>query len=193
MSETTDNMRAAAAAAAAPDLTEEAFEEAFWRLYAERPLKKISVSEVSDLAGYNRGTFYLHYESLDALLAKVEGRLLDEIRACVDGMMARLEAGEAPEDVMAAILDLYEARKDKLQILLGSRGDSHFADALKNILKPLWAKYILKRDYVDGATDLKLEFTLSGAMHMLRKWMDNPTDVTPEDMAHLLYHNTLGR
>ena len=174
-------------------LTEEAFEEAFWQLYAAKPLKKISVAEVAERAGYNRGTFYLHYESLEALLAKVEGELLAEIRACVDDMMVRLEAGEDPETVMVAILTLYGSRKDKLRVLLGSRGDGRFVDALKDVLKPLWAKYVLKRDYVDGATDLKLEFTLSGAMHMLRRWMDNPSDVSPEDMAHLLYHNVLGR
>ena len=188
MDEFTDNC-----AEVCTDATEEAFEEAFWRLYAQKPYRKISVAEVAEVAGYNRGTFYLHYESLDALLAKVEGALLDEIGTCVDGMMARLEAGEDPQDVMGDILALYEARKDRLALLLGSGGDARFADALKNVLKPLWARYVLKRDYVDGATDLTLEFTLSGAMHMLRKWMDNPTDVTPEDMAHLLYHNVLGK
>ncbi len=175
-------------------LTEEAFEEAFRRLYAERPLRKISVAEVAELAGYNRGTFYLHYESLEALLAKVEERLLAEIHGCVEDSMARLSAGEDPEVVMGGVLALWEENAPWLSVLLGSKGDPAFAEALKAELKPLWARYILKRDEpADGKTDLTLEFTLSGAMFMLRKWVDKPGNVSPEDMLHLIYHKVIGK
>ena len=178
----------------APDPTEEAFEEAFWRLYAQKPLRKISVSEVAEVAGYNRGTFYLHYESLDALLQGMEDDLLAKIRGCVADSMARLSAGEDPEAVMGGVLALWEQNADRLSVLLGSKGDPRFVDALKAELKPLWAKYVLKREApADGTTDLTLEFTLSGAMFMLKKWVDNPKGVSPEDMLHLIYHKVIGK
>ena len=30
---------------------------AFWSLYAQKPIEKISIKEITELAGYNRGTF----------------------------------------------------------------------------------------------------------------------------------------
>ena len=50
-----------------PEKTEQTkadIKEAFWRLYAAKPIEKITVGEVCDLAGYNRGTFYLHFHDL---------------------------------------------------------------------------------------------------------------------------------
>ncbi len=174
------------------NLTEEAFEEAFWRLYAQKPVSKISVAELSALAGYNRGTFYLHYASLDALLEQLEDQLLTEIRACVDECMTRLGAGEDAEDVMPAVLDFYTNHKTQLSLLLGSNGDPRFVDALKAEMKPLWAKYVLKKDGpVTGMAELSLEFTISGVMFMLRKWIDNPNGVSPEELLQIIYKRSI--
>ena len=46
-----------------PQVTEQTranLREAFWNLYAERPIERISVREITDRAGYNRATFYLY-------------------------------------------------------------------------------------------------------------------------------------
>ena len=32
---------------------------AFWSLYAQKPIEKISIKEITELAGYNRGTFFI--------------------------------------------------------------------------------------------------------------------------------------
>ena len=174
-------------------LTEEAFEEAFRRLYAERPLRKISVAEVAELAGYNRGTFYLHYESLEDLLRRIEDGLLAELHAVVDDSMARLEAGGDPEGIMGDVLAFYERRGARLKVLMGPKADGHFTEEVKRMLKPLWAKYVLKRDVSDGSTDFLLEFTLSGALVMPRRWMENPKGVSAEEMLHIIYHKAMGR
>ena len=181
------NVEAGASAA------EEAFEEAFLQLYAKTPLRRISVTQVAERAGYTRGTFYLHYESLEDLLRRIEDGLLEELRAVVDDSMARLEAGGDPEEVMADVLAFYEGRADRLRVLMGPKADSHFTDEVKRTLKPIWAKYVLKRDVNEGSTDFMLEFTLSGALVMLRRWMENPKGVSAEEMLHIIYHKVLGK
>ena len=42
------------------DQTKRDLREAFWRLYTTQPFEKITVGQVCELAGYSRGTFYLH-------------------------------------------------------------------------------------------------------------------------------------
>lgn len=49
----------------------ERIKNAFWELLEQNNLKHITVNMVTQKAHCNRGTFYYHYESLDALLCTV--------------------------------------------------------------------------------------------------------------------------
>lgn len=43
-----------------PQITEQTKDKlrsAFWTLYSSKPIDKITIKEITDLAGYNRGTF----------------------------------------------------------------------------------------------------------------------------------------
>ena len=73
-----------------PELTEQTkrnLRTAFWSLYAQKPLEKISVREITALAGYNRGTFYLYYQDVYDLLNQIEDELLAPVlrRYVLDG------------------------------------------------------------------------------------------------------------
>ena len=52
--------------------TKKLLREAFTRLLQTKPLEKISVKELCDLAGINRYTFYLHYQDLRDLYTRLE-------------------------------------------------------------------------------------------------------------------------
>lgn len=43
-------------------LTRENLIEAFWELYKDKPIEKITVKEITNRAGYNRGTFYAYFK-----------------------------------------------------------------------------------------------------------------------------------
>ena len=38
--------------------------DAFWELYTVKGIEQISVKEITDSAGCNRGTFYLHFKDV---------------------------------------------------------------------------------------------------------------------------------
>lgn len=48
--------------------TQRAIRQAFELLIAQHPLSEITVKRLTDTAGINRKTFYLHYDSIDNLL-----------------------------------------------------------------------------------------------------------------------------
>ena len=99
-----------------PEKTEQTkadLKEAFWRLYADKPIEKITVGEVCKLAGYNRGTFYLHYRDLYEMLATIEASLLEGMTECVEACMKRLRNDSSKVSLIAACKDvvLYYERK----------------------------------------------------------------------------------
>ena len=62
-----------------PQITEQTKDKlrsAFWTLYSSKPIDKITIKEITDLAGYNRGTFYLYYKDVYDILASIEAELL---------------------------------------------------------------------------------------------------------------------
>ena len=170
-------------------------EEAFWQLYMAKPIEQVTVSEVASRAGYNRGTFYLHFQDIYDVLDAIEQRLLNAMANCVQTCMQDLENGKDPELCMQDVLDFYTSQRDYIVKLLGPKGDPAFTAQLKELLKPLWRTYVLKRDKADEEheTDLVLEYTLSGALFMISRWLQNPHGVSAEKLLHLLYHSALGR
>ena len=64
--------------------TKRNLQDAFWALYAEKPIAKISIKEITDRAGYNRGTFYLYYKDVYDILGRIEQELLEKIGALIE-------------------------------------------------------------------------------------------------------------
>lgn len=64
---------------AASEATKQALQEAFWELYKNKSIEKISVREITERAGYNRGTFYLYYKDVYDILEQSEQLLIREI------------------------------------------------------------------------------------------------------------------
>ena len=167
-------------------------EEAFWRLYATRPLEKITVGEVCERAGYNRGTFYLHYQDLRDMLGIIENRLLEGMTDCVETCMKRLERDSSKVSCIAACKDVvlyYERNKAYITVLLSERGDPSFIYRLKDNLKPLWREYVIGQteERTDGEIDLVLEYTLAGTLFMISRWLSNPGTTSVLQLAHLVY------
>ena len=59
--------------------TKAAIKSAFLELRAEKPVEKITVTELTKLANINKATFYLHYSDIYALSDEIEDSLIDEV------------------------------------------------------------------------------------------------------------------
>ncbi|MBQ6391341.1 MAG: TetR/AcrR family transcriptional regulator [Eggerthellaceae bacterium] len=166
--------------------------QAFWRLYAERPIEKITVGQVCELAGYNRGTFYLHFHDIFELLACIEDTLLDGMTDCVESCMRRLRKDSGKLSCIAACKDVvlyYEQNKPYISVLLSEQGDPSFIFRLKNNLKPLWREYVIGVDAgrSEAEIDLLLEYALAGTLFMISRWLSDPRGVSARELAHLVY------
>lgn len=182
-----------------PEKTEQTkaeLQEAFWRLYATTPVEKISVSQVCTTAGYNRATFYLHYRDIYDLLESIESRLLEGMTACVELCMKHLAADSSKLALISALKDVivyYERNKRYIVVLLGAQGDPSFTIRLKDELKPLWRRYVITDtgDHSDQELDLMLEYTLSGTLFMVSRWLQDPGDISAVEIGKLIYDTSI--
>lgn len=177
-------------------------EQAFWLLFSEgpaqkNPLESITVQQVCDRAGYNRGTFYLHFESLPELLDGIEAQQLEGMCNCTDNALRHVVA--APDGgalsklalvgVLTDVMRYYEKNKTYVKAFLGDQRDPAFLEKLKARLKPLWRQHVIgaetKRS--EDEVDLILEHTLTGMLSMVSLWLKGENGVLPAEMGRLVY------
>lgn len=161
--------------------------DAFWSLYCEKRIEKISVKEIAQRAGYNRGTFYEYFIDVYDVLDQIENSLvptLDELppTAKVDHTI------DMPFDLF---LKLYEQNGKYYSVLLGDNGNPAFASKMKNSIKPLIMQAI--SDKVDKNSielDFILEYILSAMIGIVSYWFRMNKVLPAEDLIALMYQLT---
>lgn len=161
-------------------------QEAFWDLYENKRIEQISVREITDLAGCNRGTFYLYYKDIYDILAQCEKSLWEELYRPLACGNKQAEAMTSDE-LMQLVTDTYAKQKRYMLILFGDHGDPAFHRIMKNNLKSLLATHLNYLDTYDPiAREYLLEFYASGAISILTKWFHNESDMTLEQFIKLI-------
>src|SRR5262245_55993331 len=118
-----------------PELTAQTREnltKAFWSLYRQQRIERITVKDITAKAGYNRSTFYEYFVDIYDVLNQLEEALLEYIK---EKVLKNLDL-EQQADLTQPLADLFESRGDYLSILLGETGDPYFANKMKALMHP---------------------------------------------------------
>lgn len=158
--------------------------DAFWSLYCEKRIEKITVKEITQKAGYNRGTFYEYFTDVYDVLEQIEESLVPEVH--------ELPPISLPNENMGMPLDmfmtLYEQNSKYYSVLLGDNGDPAFASKLKNSTKPIIMQAFLNKSNIDPVEfDFILEFTLSAMIGIMSYWFKKDKILSAEELVSLMY------
>ena len=84
--------------------TKRAIRSAFYELIKEKPLEKITVTEIAARAEINKTTFYAHYETVYDLVDQLEQEAVSEVIGQLNTAQALLSAPRAFVKEMYALL-----------------------------------------------------------------------------------------
>ncbi len=119
--------------------------KSFFELVLEKNYNEISITELTERAGINRKTFYLHYSSLDDLVAEIEEEIVSDI---LDNIGDYAEAFDLP-GCIKHFYSYLEACNEVQQKLLCDDHYSFFYESVTDAVlrsKP-FAKFFDKTDY----------------------------------------------
>ncbi|OZG49996.1 TetR/AcrR family transcriptional regulator [Bombiscardovia coagulans] len=128
-----------------PEVTEQTrqrLEDAFWQLYKNQPIEKITIQQVTHLAGYHRATFYLYYRNLRELLNDIEDSLLDEREQFIDIHFTEQTPLETLREEITAFLTSKQSDIQYFKVLLGPHGDPAFVSRLNSMVKTAVQAYL---------------------------------------------------
>ena len=171
-----------------PQLTEQTKQNlrtAFWKLYEEKSIEKITVKEVTALAGYNRATFYLYYQDIYDLQKQIEDVIITEMKEALSQCRIESLSDTIPALLNILTVDLLRYR-DCVRILLGEHGDPGFAAQFKAAIWPFVTKWLLEsKKYTDYELSLLAEYYLSGIVAVIVKWTEDPR-ISVQDLVRLI-------
>ena len=113
--------------------TKQAIRDSFLKLLSEKPIEKISVTEICREAEINRGTFYSHYNDPYDLRDSLVEELIEAVRARMQelGVTTRLTSGQ--------MLELLKENQELCRIFAGPYGAK---EAMLKIIRTNTAAYM---------------------------------------------------
>ena len=160
--------------------------QSFITLLKKKPISKITIKEICDVADVNRATFYAHYLDQYDLLHQIEQDLIDEINQYLYGhdLNANLSAvSEEPIELLDKILQYVKENAELFDLFLNLEEDIHFQQEVIQIVgNQHFASMTVDRD----SSEYMFLFYASGSIGVIQKWLHDGMKKSTREMAELI-------
>lgn len=161
---------------------------ALWTLLESKRLTDITVGMITAQADLNRGTFYYHFDSLDALVEQaIEREMLgrNSIMQNVFGLMVGTPADNEPESVV-------EQRLHKIALLVKQGGIGILSSKVKSLAIHMWQAILCEGDdRLAPETLLVIEYATSGIIGIVaHNSLNGESNVPREFYLSFIKHNS---
>ena len=157
-------------------------EKSFLELLEEKPIYKITVTELCRRSQINRATFYKHYLDVPDLLEKLEERLFDQIRAALGNQADGLEV------FLTDMLNYMRQEGMRFMVLGSDNGDPGLM--AKTFLICYESAYpILEKNIPDVSAEklqMLFHFLSQGSGGILTYWVRNGMKEDPETVVRFI-------
>ena len=169
--------------------TRKVIENSFLKLLKEKPVSRITVTELCSDAGINRATFYKHYPDIQALLETMEDQVLDLLKTLWDE-----KAKGDFQKMILQVLRYTQEYGDRYFALASENGDPDFF--AKMFLQSYQNAYPILENRVKGLPQDKLEtvyrFLSHGCGGILTAWYRSGMNSPPEELSQLIAALSIG-
>lgn len=161
--------------------TKQAIRDGFLSLIAQKPIEKITVTEICRAADINRGTFYAHYSDPYELKRNLENEL-------TEAMEQRVRELGTPRMTALQMMRLLKENQELCRVFAGPYGDN---DALLKIIAKQADEYIINElETIGKLSDTMREcikgLLVSSISTVVKYWFDTDMQASPERVAYVL-------
>ena len=165
-------------------MTKQTIKDAFWELYKDKKIERITVKDITLKAGYNRSTFYAYFTDVYDILDQIEEDLMPGIEHLPPIDTSR----EHNPDFFENIITIYEKNSTYYSVLLSENGDPRFAIKMKNVFKSMMIKAITNRVNISPEEiDYALEFLVGATLSIVKHWFDQDKNIPMQQLMPLMY------
>ncbi|MBQ7469034.1 MAG: TetR family transcriptional regulator [Pseudobutyrivibrio sp.] len=119
--------------------------KSFYELVLEKNYNEISITELTDRAGINRKTFYLHYSSLDDLVKEIEEEIVSDI---LESIGSYAEAFDLPGCIKNFYIYLESCNEVQKKLLCDDHYSFFYESVTDSVLRSAsFSKFFERTDY----------------------------------------------
>ena len=158
--------------------TRKALRSAFTDMICEMDYEQITIKELTERAGVNRKTFYLHYDSLDDLLGEMQNEMSKRF-------LARIKDLQPPYDMDKITRAFYLSMEEsgKFGERLACSGNYHYINRrmVSSIMRNTWKKENekAKDPYLQN---IVMAYVSQSTLAIYRQWVADKKRIPLEDI-----------
>ena len=157
--------------------TREMLRQALINLVAEKNLTSLNVQDVTDLAGLNRTTFYLHYGGLHELLEDCARTLFAQMRMEIyaNKVLGDIRSTTSLTPYVESVFRHLEGHERFYKAILGRQGDPLFRGLFQELLLELIFEPIARQtggDFTDPQLEMIIRFFNAGFTGVASWWLE---------------------
>ena len=156
-------------------------------LLKHKPIQSISIKELCNTAGINRGTFYTHYTDIYDLLNHIEEQMLSDFLQAIEPLLSTDEDALSPVEITTGVFQCLKENSDICTVTLGNYGDKAFAMKLFRLGREKCMQAYSKhfRNATPKQIDYYYAFVSAGCMGLLQKWLEEGMVTSAQTVAKM--------
>ena len=165
--------------------TKKIIKDTFIKLLSGKDIKKITVSEICNIADINRATFYRYYLDVYDLLDHIESDFIEELKEAYNiNDMNEYSVSSFSKALLSVFLD----NKELVKILFNTNNNIYF---LNEVLEVAYAKCKEKwENDMPSSTDEDIEYAsvyiFNGALGVVNFWVKNNFDKDIDEVCEII-------
>jgi AcrR family transcriptional regulator len=164
-------------------LTQSLLKSALVQLMQEQHISKISIRAICEVADINRSTFYAHYSSPFELLQQIQQEVLVNLKNYLNKQVLD-EDNPLSVQVLTRVMEYIKDNEDLFKALLSENDNLSFK---KEIIEMAQIISIQQNPSLNEKNhDYVQAFGLTGAISILKKWLNSGAQEAPDQMASLI-------
>lgn len=178
--------------------TKKLIKTALSELIQEKGFDHVSITDLTQRANINRGTFYLHYRDKYDLLEKFENEVLDDINTNAENFIKSIKdidflGEDFSNEIKPFINKVFTYIKENyiiMKVILGPKSDMRFQNKIKKALNILltekgWDNYFDSQNTF-VSKNYFISYLVSAHIGVIRQWIDSGMNESAENMAEMI-------
>ena len=166
-------------------LSKKKIASAYLKLLIENPTE-LNVKKIVELAGINRGTFYLHFENVKAVDLYIENQLAKNFKN-LECEFREIQVDQTPEIILHKLNEILQKDLEFYKLIINA-GSSNLMDRIKKIILTSISNNFKVMRYVMNYERFKvvLQYIVGGAIDAYTNWFNGNITCTLDELCQFL-------
>ncbi len=153
--------------------TKEILKTSLISLMKDKDYRSITVTDLTEKADINRGTFYLHYMDIYELLAEIEASIVNELL----NISLKYDCSKVGYvNTLYEVIDYVEKEKEFFKVIFSPNGDISFIERIKPRLLDVFISASFPKSIIGYDKQFIHHFAIfivSGGIGIFQEWIKN--------------------